>query len=222
MPWPATASRCRRQSSARCAPSFVSATVTESCCWPATGSRLSAASRGASASSRAGSRQPASRAIGSRWPRRCCAAMPSRMWSAREPSSGSPHSTSSSASDASPVRSRQAGSSGSGPSRGKPRSSRSAGSCPASRTPVPLAQAVAPGSVLLFERGDQRRLGELAATDPPTTIVIGPEGGFAPTEVEAAERSGAIVAGLGPRILRSRTVAAAAAAVVLSRTGDFA
>jgi 16S rRNA U1498 N3-methylase RsmE len=30
------------------------------------------------------------------------------------------------------------------------------------------------------------------------------------------------VAGLGPRILRSETVAAVAAAVILSRTGDFA
>jgi hypothetical protein len=30
------------------------------------------------------------------------------------------------------------------------------------------------------------------------------------------------VAGLGPRILRSPTVAPAAAAVILSRTGDFA
>jgi 16S rRNA U1498 N3-methylase RsmE len=33
---------------------------------------------------------------------------------------------------------------------------------------------------------------------------------------------GATLAGLGPRILRSETVAVAAAAVILSRTGDFA
>ena len=53
-------------------------------------------------------------------------------------------------------------------------------------------------------------------------IVIGPEGGFTPAEVQAAIDAGVTVAGLGPRILRSETVAAVAAAVILSRTGDFA
>ena len=38
----------------------------------------------------------------------------------------------------------------------------------------------------------------------------------------AAEQAGLPIAGLGPRILRSQTVAVAAAAVILSRTGDFA
>jgi len=84
--------------------------------------------------------------------------------------------------------------------------------------PTTLAD-VAPGSVLLYERHDGRRLVEL---DPPTSVVIGPEGGFSDTEVAAAVRAGATLAGLGPRILRSRTVAAAVAAVTLSRTGDFA
>ncbi len=82
--------------------------------------------------------------------------------------------------------------------------------------PVPLADVLAPGSVLLFERHDGQRLGQLEP--PPTTVVIGPEGGFTQAEVRAAQR----VAGLGPRILRSESVAVAAAAVILSRTGDFA
>jgi 16S rRNA (uracil1498-N3)-methyltransferase len=85
--------------------------------------------------------------------------------------------------------------------------------------PVPLSKATRGGSVLLFERHDGQRLGEIA---PPSTIIIGPEGGFTPAEVEAAVEAGATVVGLGPRILRSETVAAAAAAVILSRTGDFA
>lgn len=84
--------------------------------------------------------------------------------------------------------------------------------------PVTLAE-VTPGSVLLYERHDGRRLSELP---PPPGVVIGPEGGFSEAEVAAAERAGATLAGLGPRILRSRTVATAVAAVVLSRTGDFA
>jgi 16S rRNA (uracil1498-N3)-methyltransferase len=86
--------------------------------------------------------------------------------------------------------------------------------------PVPLTDVLVPGSVLLFERHDGARLGELEP--PPSAVVIGPEGGFTASEVEAAVAAGAILAGLGPRILRSETVAAAAAAVILSRTGDFA
>jgi 16S rRNA (uracil1498-N3)-methyltransferase len=85
--------------------------------------------------------------------------------------------------------------------------------------PVPLAEVIGPGSVLLFERARGSRLSEMSA---PGRLIIGPEGGFTPDEVAAAERAGAIVAGLGPRILRSESVAIAAAAVVLSRTGDFA
>jgi 16S rRNA (uracil1498-N3)-methyltransferase len=88
--------------------------------------------------------------------------------------------------------------------------------------PLSLADAIGPGSVVLFERHEGLRLGTLAAEHPPETLVIGPEGGFAPAEVDAMVAAGATVAGLGPRILRSRTVAVAAAAVVLSRTGDFA
>jgi 16S rRNA (uracil1498-N3)-methyltransferase len=88
--------------------------------------------------------------------------------------------------------------------------------------PVPFAEAlqVAPrGSVVLFERHDGTRLTELEA---PPGVLIGPEGGFSSAEVEAAERAGLAIAGLGPRILRSETVAVAVAAAILSRTGDFA
>ena len=80
-------------------------------------------------------------------------------------------------------------------------------------------EAAEPGSVLLFERHDGTRLTELEA---PAGVFIGPEGGFSPAEVEAAERAGLAIAGLGPRILRSETVAVAVAATILSRTGDFA
>ena len=76
-----------------------------------------------------------------------------------------------------------------------------------------------PASVLLFERHEGKRLTEI---DPPAAVFIGPEGGFSPAEVAAAERAGLAIAGLGPRILRSETVAVAAAAAILSRTGDFA
>ena len=93
------------------------------------------------------------------------------------------------------------------------------GIVPAIDAPGPLRDALAPGSVLLFERHGAARLGEL---EPPGVVIIGPEGGFSPAEVHAAEASGVRLAWLGPRILRSETVAAAAAAAILSRTGDFA
>lgn len=93
------------------------------------------------------------------------------------------------------------------------------GIVPPIEAPVRVAAALAPGSVLLFERHEGVRLRNLEA---PSTVIIGPEGGFSPAEVATAERAGATLAGLGPRILRSQTVAVAAAAVILSRTGDFA
>jgi 16S rRNA (uracil1498-N3)-methyltransferase len=85
--------------------------------------------------------------------------------------------------------------------------------------PVPLRDALAAGAVLLYEREDQVRLGAVAT---PPAVIIGPEGGFSPAEVEAARAAGVSVVGLGPRILRSPTVAPAVAAAILSRTGDFA
>jgi len=93
------------------------------------------------------------------------------------------------------------------------------GIVPAVEPPVTLSEAFEPGSVMLFERHKGLRL---AAVEPPSNVIIGPEGGFSAAEVTAAERAGVMLAGLGPRILRSETVAVAAAAVVLSRTGDFA
>jgi 16S rRNA (uracil1498-N3)-methyltransferase len=93
------------------------------------------------------------------------------------------------------------------------------GRVPPVHEPGPLAGALSASSVLLYERHDGPRLSVL---EPPVSLVIGPEGGFTPDEVAAAEQAGARLAGLGPRILRSESVALAAAAVVLSRSGDFA
>ncbi len=93
------------------------------------------------------------------------------------------------------------------------------GIVPAIAAPVSLATTLAPGSVLLFERHHGLGLRDLEA---PPAVIIGPEGGFSPPEVRAAEDAGVTIVGLGPRILRSQTVAVAAAAVILSRTGDFA
>jgi 16S rRNA (uracil1498-N3)-methyltransferase len=93
------------------------------------------------------------------------------------------------------------------------------GTVPEISAPAALDASFGPGAVLLAERADGVRLRDLA---PPAAVIIGPEGGFTPSELEAATRAGVELGGLGPRILRSRTVAAAVAAAVLSRTGDFA
>ena len=85
--------------------------------------------------------------------------------------------------------------------------------------PEELASALEPGAVLLAERDAPVRLSSIAA---PRALVIGPEGGFTAGELRDAGNAGLTLAGLGPRILRSHTVAAAASAIVLSGTGDFA
>ncbi len=54
------------------------------------------------------------------------------------------------------------------------------------------------------------------------SILIGPEGGFSPTEMEAiGSLDAAVPVSLGPRVLRADTAAVAALAVVQSRLGDW-
>jgi 16S rRNA (uracil1498-N3)-methyltransferase len=60
-------------------------------------------------------------------------------------------------------------------------------------------------------------LDAVAAAD----IAIGPEGGFAPEELEAFELSAFIRAGLGPRVLRTETAAIAAIVMLQARFGDM-
>jgi 16S rRNA (uracil1498-N3)-methyltransferase len=52
-------------------------------------------------------------------------------------------------------------------------------------------------------------------------LMLGPEGGFTRQEIELAEHSGFIVAGLGPRILRAETATLAAVTLVQYLFGDM-
>lgn len=52
-------------------------------------------------------------------------------------------------------------------------------------------------------------------------IVIGPEGGIAPEEIEALEALGALTVTLGPRILRAETAAVTAAGLAMAMWGDL-
>jgi 16S rRNA (uracil1498-N3)-methyltransferase len=61
-----------------------------------------------------------------------------------------------------------------------------------------------------------------AATGPRSAcVLVGPEGGLAREEVEAARVAGFTVVSLGPRILRTETAGPAVVAVLQSRFGDL-
>jgi 16S rRNA (uracil1498-N3)-methyltransferase len=64
---------------------------------------------------------------------------------------------------------------------------------------------------------DSDSLDAVAAAD----IAIGPEGGFAPEELEAFKLSAFIRTGLGPRVLRTETAAIAAIVMLQARYGDM-
>jgi 16S rRNA (uracil1498-N3)-methyltransferase len=52
-------------------------------------------------------------------------------------------------------------------------------------------------------------------------VVAGPEGGLSPAELTAFTGAGAIPARLGDSVLRTSTAGAAAAAVLMARTGRW-
>jgi 16S rRNA (uracil1498-N3)-methyltransferase len=64
-------------------------------------------------------------------------------------------------------------------------------------------------------------IGELARTTGRVTVLIGPEGGLAEDEQEAARAAGFAAVRLGPRILRTETAALAALTVLQREFGDL-
>ena len=57
--------------------------------------------------------------------------------------------------------------------------------------------------------------------DPAIALLIGPEGGLTPVEVEHLRGAGAEMVHLGPRVLPARRAAVVAAGLLLSRAGDL-
>lgn len=82
---------------------------------------------------------------------------------------------------------------------------------------LPLASTAAvtsmPGLVVL-EPGAGTRIADLPPGD--VTLVVGPEGGVAPEELAAFEAAGAVLARLGPHVLRTSTAGPAALAALLA------
>jgi 16S rRNA (uracil1498-N3)-methyltransferase len=60
-----------------------------------------------------------------------------------------------------------------------------------------------------------------AAVESPVELLVGPEGGFSDAELDWITSSGALVVGLGPRILRTETAAPAAVAILQALVGDL-
>ena len=75
-----------------------------------------------------------------------------------------------------------------------------------------------------WEDARARRMKDALAEAPGARdigIVIGPEGGIDPSEIERMEAAGARCVTLGPRILRTETAAITAAALAMSLWGDL-
>jgi 16S rRNA (uracil1498-N3)-methyltransferase len=68
---------------------------------------------------------------------------------------------------------------------------------------------------------DREPVGSPRAAANSIEFAIGPEGGFAPAELEALELSGFTRIGLGPRVLRTETAAIAALVMLQTRFGDM-
>jgi 16S rRNA (uracil1498-N3)-methyltransferase len=93
--------------------------------------------------------------------------------------------------------------------------------------PRPLAECLADAPAdlgLCFWEGGGVALPDAlggAASPHSALIVIGPEGGLGPAEVDAARARGLTIAALGPRILRTETAGPAVIAILQSRFGDL-
>ena len=88
------------------------------------------------------------------------------------------------------------------------------------RPPLPQAgegEQVGPSAREVCADGRGREGGAMATL----ALFVGPEGGFSPTEVEAARAAGVHTVSLGPRILRTETAGPVLAALALYEAGDM-
>lgn len=75
--------------------------------------------------------------------------------------------------------------------------------------------------ILAFEAERHRGIGALDAEPKGVSVVVGPEGGFSPEEVDALQSVGAEVCTLGPRILRTETAGLVLLSIVGYKWGDL-
>lgn len=75
---------------------------------------------------------------------------------------------------------------------------------------------------VLHEDGNARLSGMAVPMSGDIVLVVGPEGGVSPQELEQFEEVGAEAVRLGPSVLRTSTAGAVAAGIVLARTTRWA
>ena len=83
-----------------------------------------------------------------------------------------------------------------------------------------LARLANENTLLCYEGGGAPIGTLICPADTAVSLVVGPEGGFDPAEVEAVTAAGGHIATLGPRILRCETAPLAALAVLMERSGN--
>lgn len=95
---------------------------------------------------------------------------------------------------------------------------------------VPFARALDFGCdthlrILFWEKESSRGIRELLAEwkgrIQRLALMVGPEGGFSPREIELAREKGYVPVGLGERILRTETAAIAAVTLIQYELGDL-
>lgn len=75
--------------------------------------------------------------------------------------------------------------------------------------------------ILFYEGGGEKLKDIISERVDSVSIYIGPEGGFEKDEVEYLKEKGAIIASLGPRILRTQTAPVAALTAVMLLTDNM-
>lgn len=92
-------------------------------------------------------------------------------------------------------------------------------------TPITFKQAAAEmaqtKTVVFYECGGNKLTAIAPTLESEVAIFIGPEGGIAPDEIELLQAGGAVLATLGPRILRCETAPIAALAALMALTDNM-
>ena len=84
-----------------------------------------------------------------------------------------------------------------------------------------LEGAGSSGIPLLLSPTGSQRIADLGGSPSGATVLIGPEGGLAPVEQDAALRSGFTAVRMGPRVLRTETAAVCALTLLQLKFGDL-
>lgn len=87
-----------------------------------------------------------------------------------------------------------------------------------------MKQADSEDPKLIFQPGDRVPSLEQIPIDAQTkriTVLVGPESGFTPDEVDLAGKAGFVLVSLGPRILRTETAGPVACALVMNMLGEL-